>query len=241
MKYWARTYYEGDVCVFNHASKSFQKCLENYVTNYFLKEIGEIFDPKEFSLSIPSKPVFNRETFETYAPKLMLGYFGHYGFECEIFWFYKDRKKELKLLDDIVEKDVEFILKPYVSVEYLKNQILDRAREKKEFYLDGYRFVVHLKKVEIDVRLKLKFDTIITKELVQHVTDLLGETIEHFNNSSNSQETGLIHSYRYISKTKEYVNFKLDLGSGSKEGVEAILGAFDKSDFPISKVEISKL
>jgi hypothetical protein len=129
-----------------------------------------------------------------------------------------------------------------LDVKYFKSDLIKNAYLRGKKVLTDYRFVVELKKIDIDVYFKILYATPITEDLANSLEATVGEYIASYNEQSQKQIegfTGLIHSFSlHEFKKKDSITFKIDLGSGVDIGLKYLFQQFSGSAFEIRKIEV---
>lgn len=221
-------------------SKSFMKELKKQVSNILKNSIGEVLDLNDIFISIHSLPNYDSNNRESNLP-IGIHYHSCHGIYCTLYWRDIEGKQLFSYEDEIPPNRIIFRIED-LDVEYFKSDLIKNAHLRGKKVLTDYRFVVELKKIEIDVYLKILYANPITEDLAKSLETAFGEYIASYNEQSQKQIegfTGLIHSsslHEY--KKKDSITFKIDLGSGVDIGLKYLFKQFSESEFEIRKIEV---
>lgn len=221
-------------------SKSFMKELKKQVSHILKKAIGEVLDLSDIYISIHSLP--NDDTIKKESNiAIGINYFSCHSVSCTLYWHDTEGKQLFNYTDEIPPNRILFKIED-LDVEYFKSDLIKNAYLRGKKVLTDYRFVVVLKKIDIDVYFKILYATPITEDLANSLEATVGEYIASYNEQSQKQIegfTGLIHSFSlHEYKKKDSITFKIDLGSGVDIGLKYLFQQFSGSAFEIRKIEV---
>lgn len=221
-------------------SKSFMKELKKQVSHILKKVIGEVLDLQDLYISIYSLPNHDSISKESNLP-IGIHYYSCHGIYCTLHWHDTEGEQLFNYTDEIPPNRILFKIED-LDVEYFKRDLIKNAHLRGKKVLTDYRFVVELKKIDIDVYFKILYTIPITEDLANSLETTVGEYIASYNEQSQKQIegfTGLIHSFSlHEYKKKDSITFKIDLGTGVDIGLKYLFQQFSESEFEIRKIEV---
>lgn len=221
-------------------SKSFMKELKKQVSHTLKETIGEVLDLQDLYISIHSLPNHDSISKESNLP-IGIHYYSCHGIYCTLHWHDIEGKQLFNYTDEIPPNRILFKIED-LDVEYFKRDLIKNAHLRGKKVLTDYRFVVELKKIDVDVYFKILYTIPITEDLANSLETTVGKYIASYNEQSQKQIegfTGLIHSFSlHEYKKKDSITFKIDLGSGVDIGLKYLFQQFSESEFEIRKIEV---
>jgi hypothetical protein len=221
-------------------SKSFMKELKKQVSHILKKAIGEVLDLQDLYISIHSLPSHDSIKRESNIA-IGIHYYSCHGIYCTLHWHDTEGKQLFNYTDEFPPNRILFKIED-LDVEYFKRDLIKNAHLRGKKVLTDYRFVVELKKIDVDVYFKILYTIPITEDLANSLETTVGEYIASYNEQSQKKIegfTGLIHSFSlHEYKKKDSITFKIDLGSGVDIGLKYLFQQFSESEFEIRKIEV---
>ncbi|MBB6004592.1 hypothetical protein [Arcicella rosea] len=222
-------------------SKTFKNELIKQVSIQLKQLLGEIFDPEDFLIIFKDFPQIIENTSKTTVYQFRLSYYTHYATDVTLHWENLKGDNPINCAEEIEKDSIRIWIEDF-NVEYLKRNLIKYAYLKRKVFLDGYRFVVVVKKPDIDISMKIIFDKNLSAEQADSLEHFIGKSISNYN--ENNQQgiagfEGLIHSFSLKEfKNKDYAIFQIDLGSTADIGMKKIIQDLSDSSLNIKKIEI---
>ena len=221
-------------------SKSFIKELKKQLSSILKGIMGEILDLNDLYIAFWDLPTHDSKSLVS-TLFIDINYFSCHAVSCTLYWHDTEGKQLFNYTDEIPPNRILFKIED-LDVEYFKSDLIKNAYLRGKKVLTDYRFVVELKKIDIDVYFKILYATPITEYLANSLETTFGEYIASYNEQSQKQIegfTGLIHSFSlHEFKKNDSITFKIDLGSGVDIGLKYLFQQFSGSAFEIRKIEV---
>ena len=226
---------DGDI----RLSKSFINELNKQLTRILCSNIGGIIDTKSTYLNFNKMPVNNPADSTTYW-NITLFYIPPFAFEYIVYWKNIKQNTHISWTDKVEKGSILFWIEG-LDVSEVINHIQTYSYLQKKVFLEGYRFVVELKNLDINITFKILYGEIIPEPILIKIERLMGNSISEYNENNQKQVEGfegLIHSISLKQHKKDYVLFKIDLGTAVDIGLKFLLKKLDQSDLLITKIVV---
>ena len=221
-------------------SKSFIKDIKKQLSSILRGLMGEVLDLNDLYISFWDLPTHDSISMES-TLLIDINYFSCHAVSCTLHWHDTEGKQLFNYTDEIPPNRILFKIED-LDVEYFKSDLIKNAHLRGKKVLTDYRFVVELKKIDVDVYFKILYTIPITEDLANSLETTVGKYIASYNEQSQKQIegfTGLIHSFSlHEYKKKDSITFKIDLGTGVDIGLKYLFQQFSESEFEIRKIEV---